>query len=81
MMSKKDKQKEYYIEKNQTAKKEKILHKNRGSVTHNSHSNSHNYQKYEVEHDMNDQPTHKKQLLTIKQLKMMIRCCGEYCKY
>lgn len=76
-MSKKDKHKDYYAEgKNQTAKKEKVLQKNRASVTHNSHSNSHNYQKYEVEHDMSDQPTHKKQLLTIKQLKMMIRCCG-----
>jgi hypothetical protein len=81
-MSKKEKYKEYYVDgKNHTAKKEKILQKNRGSLSHNSHSNSHNYQKYEVEHDVSDQPTNKKQLLTIKQLKMMIRCCGEYCKY
>lgn len=81
-MSKKDKNKEYYLEgKNVTAKKEKNLQKNRGSISHNSHSTSHNYHKYEIEQELQDQPTHKKQLLTIKQLKMMIRCCGEYCSY
>jgi hypothetical protein len=50
-MSKKDKHREYYLEgKNVTVKKEKLLNQNRGSVSHNSHTTSHNYQKYEIEH-------------------------------
>ena len=41
----------------------------RGSVSHNTHSTSKNFKKYEIELDINEQPTHKKQLLTIKQTK------------
>jgi DnaJ-class molecular chaperone len=61
-----------------TAKKQKG---GKGEASHHSHSTSHNHHKYEREIDLQDQATSKKQLLTLKQLKMVIRCCGEYCNY